>query len=234
MAVMSLATRVMLHMYITCHRLLHRWGVLPCDRHFGVSRGSPVGRFYVDEFIQKNACYVHGRCLEFGENRYRFFFSRSDLYEVISIYSGPGVDYVCDIHAPTSLPIGVYDAVICTQVFEHLREPLLAAAMIHRLLKPGGVLLLTAPFINNIHGDPSDYYRYTPEGLRYVLERTGFTIEELEFGGNSLVSTGSLLGMVQEDFTRAELMAKDPAYPYNILIRARKPPNSLAATGAPE
>jgi hypothetical protein len=56
-----------------------------------------------------------------------------------------------------------------------------------------------------------------------IIKDAGFHVEIVSFGGNSLVGTGSLLGMVQEDFSVAELEAKDPIYPYNILIRARKP-----------
>jgi hypothetical protein len=92
-----------------------------------------------------------------------------------------------------------------------------------RDIAPDGVLLLTAPFINQVHYDPTDFRRFTPNGLELILRDSGFEMEVVDFGVNTLVGTGSLLGLVQEDFTPAELDKKDPVYPYNVLISARKP-----------
>ena len=84
-------------------------------------------------------------------------------------------------------------------------------------------LLLTAPFINPVHYVPTDFRRFTPECLEMLLRDAGFEIDSVDFGGNSLVGTGSLLGMVQEDFSVKELELKDPIYPYNVLVRAHRP-----------
>ena len=104
-----------------------------------------------------------------------------------------------------------------------MENPQKAALSLFKILAPKGVVLLTAPFINPIHYMPTDFWRYTPEGLELVLRNAGFFIEHLSFGGNSMVGTGSLLGMVTEDFTKSEMDDKDPVYPYNILIVASKP-----------
>ena len=122
------------------------------------------------------------------------------------------------------MPLASFDSIICTQVFEHLAYPEKAAESLRLLLRPGGVVLLTAPFISQVHYVPTDYLRFTPDCLRLILEGVGLVVDEVDFGGNSLVSTGSLLGMVQEDFSDAELDQKDPVYPYNILVRAHRPP----------
>jgi SAM-dependent methyltransferase len=209
--------------YILHHRFLHWLCILPFSRSFGWESGTPVGRYYVEQFLRRNSHLVQGRCLEFGSPRYKSFFPLAGAYEVVSISEAPGVDHVCDIHDIGSMPEGVFDSIICTQVFEHLAFPERAAASLLRLLKPGGVALVTAPFINPVHYEPTDYRRFTPDGLRLVLESAGLVVEEVDFGGNSLVGTGSLLGMVQEDFTLGELERKDPVYPYNVLIRARRP-----------
>src|SRR5262249_24270557 len=124
---------------------------------------------------------------------------------------------------PLDMPLEHFDAVVCVQVFEHLVYPERAANSLFRIMSPGAVLLLTAPFINPVHYVPTDFRRFTPECLEMTLRDAGFVVELVDFGGNSLVGTGSLLGMVQEDFTTRELDAKDPVYPYNVLIRARKP-----------
>jgi SAM-dependent methyltransferase len=221
--ILKLPRAFLFRLYVYHHRLLHRLGVLPYDRHFGFARGTPVGRYYVEKFLRENAHYVKGHCLEFGDSRYKSFFPAAERYEVLDLTPGKGVDYACDIHDPVGVPEATFDSVICTQVFEHLAWPEKAAAVLFRLLKPGGVLLLTAPFLSQVHGVPSDFRRFTPDCLAMILKEAGFVVESVDFGGNSNVGLGSLLGMVQEDFSRAELERKDPVYPYNVLIRATLP-----------
>ena len=214
---------ILFKIYIQIHRFFFSMGVLPYSRRFGIERGSPIGRYYVEKFLRENADSVTGHCLEFGQDRYRSYFPNVTEYNVTDVVARPGVKYVCDIHDPIGIPRNHFNAVVCTQVFEHLAHPEKAAKSLYELIVPGGILLLTAPFINPIHYDPTDFRRFTPEGLELIVKEAGFDIEVLSFGGNALVSTGSLLGMVQEDFSIKELEQIDPIYPYNILIKARKP-----------
>jgi len=211
--------------YIQIHRFLHSIGVLPYSRTFGVERGSPVGRYYVEKFLRENADSVSGYCLEFGQDRYRSYFPNATEYDVTDVVARPGVRYICDIHEPVGMPRNHFNAIICTQVFEHLAHPDKAAKSLFELIAPGGVLLLTAPFINPVHKDPTDFHRFTPDALEMIIKEAGFNIEVVRFGGNALVGTGSLLGMVQEDFSTHELEQADPVYPYNVLIKASKPSN---------
>jgi ubiquinone/menaquinone biosynthesis C-methylase UbiE len=66
------------------------------------------------------------------------------------------------------------DAVLSTQVLEHVADPLSVLAEFFRVLKPDGRLWLTAPFVWYLHEEPYDYYRFTSHGLRFLLERAGF------------------------------------------------------------
>jgi SAM-dependent methyltransferase len=72
-----------------------------------------------------------------------------------------------------------FDTVLCTTVLEHVEEPARALAEIHRVLRPAGTLILTAPLFWHVHEAPRDFYRYTAHGLRYLCEKAGFTIIEL-------------------------------------------------------
>jgi len=58
-----------------------------------------------------------------------------------------------------------FDTVICTQVLEHVKNPGKAVNEIRRVLRPGGVCVLSAPFIYPYHADPNDYYRFSREAL---------------------------------------------------------------------
>ena len=81
--------------------------------------------------------------------------------------AGPNVDIVGDIH---DMPIGdaSYDCIICTGTLEHVADPWQAVREIHRVLRPGGVVHVDVPFIQGYHADPTDYWRFTIEGLRHL------------------------------------------------------------------
>ena len=76
-----------------------------------------------------------------------------------------------------------FDWVFCTETLEHLLWPRRALGEIGRVLKGGGRLALTVPFLQAIHQEPHDYFRYTPNGLRLLLEEAGFGEIQLEMAG---------------------------------------------------
>ena len=89
------------------------------------------------------------------------------------------VDVVADLH---DLPadLGDLDLVVCTEVLEHVADPGQVLAELHRVLRPGGALLLTVPFVAGLHEEPYDFYRYTSHALRMLHERAGFSDIEVE------------------------------------------------------
>jgi SAM-dependent methyltransferase len=99
-------------------------------------------------------------------------------------WQAASVDLVCDI-AAIPAPDASFDAVLCTEVLEHAPEPVAVLRELARLLRPGGVLLLTAPFAALTHFAPYFYHtglsRYFYE---HWLPRLGLTIEEVAANGN--------------------------------------------------
>ena len=73
-----------------------------------------------------------------------------------------------------------FDGVLCTQVLEHVFTPEDFLREIARVLRPGGVLVLTVPFVWDEHSQPHDFGRYSSFGLRALLARTGFEVASLE------------------------------------------------------
>ncbi len=57
---------------------------------------------------------------------------------------------------------GSFDTVLMTEVLEHLEEPARGLAEAGRLLRPGGKLILTTPFMWPLHEEPRDFFRYSP------------------------------------------------------------------------
>lgn len=95
-----------------------------------------------------------------------------------------GLDIVCDITAIPE-PDGCFDVILCTEVFEHLPNPLLALKEFARLLRPGGQLIITAPFASFTHFAP---FHFATGFNRYYyqthLPAHGFEIVELRSNGN--------------------------------------------------
>lgn len=81
---------------------------------------------------------------------------------------------VADLNAPLPIESEVADTVISLSVMEHLREPQIFLSEAYRILRPGGTMILQVPFMWWVHEAPHDYFRYTPFGLKYLYEKTGF------------------------------------------------------------
>ena len=85
-----------------------------------------------------------------------------------------------------------YDMVIAEQVFEHIRNPFSGTRNVYNILRPGGYFLITTPFFLKVHGAPSDYWRWTANGLRAMLEDCGFAVKLCDSWGNRDCVIGNL------------------------------------------
>jgi SAM-dependent methyltransferase len=90
------------------------------------------------------------------------------------------VDAYCDLNLSLPFRSDTFDAVLSSDVVEHLTDSALAVREIRRILKPGGVLLLNTPFLYPVHEAPHDYVRYTRFGLASLAERSGLMVESVE------------------------------------------------------
>lgn len=138
--------------------------------------------------------YCRGRVLDAGAGRgaYRAIIGRhASQYVGLDVGLSAATAVVGDAQR---LPFadGSFDTVFCSQVLEHVPEPWLALAEFRRVLKPGGYLILSVPHISWLHNEPYDFYRYTPHGLRFLLERAGLAEQKLQAAGGLF----SLLGHV--------------------------------------
>jgi SAM-dependent methyltransferase len=146
-------------------------------------------RHFIDQFYFKQAPRLSptGRVLDLGGNkilkRGRFDLEQYDFrvcYANLSAAKRP------DVQADAALlPFKpkVFDAVICAELLEHLPRPPEVLKEAHRVLKPGGTLLISAPFLIPIHGDPDDFGRYTDSYWRTNLDSLGFRQIVIEFQG---------------------------------------------------
>lgn len=139
------------------------------------------------EVILALAHYVTGDTLDAGGGpraKYREILEpHASHYECLDMQSGGNVSVVGDV---MSMPLESerFDTVVSNQVIEHIPRPAAFASEAFRVLKPGGIIICTAPFWEPIHSDPSDYFRFTTDGLRSLFQEAGFTIiESNPYGG---------------------------------------------------
>jgi SAM-dependent methyltransferase len=99
-------------------------------------------------------------------------FYKLSLVETLDIDENSGADYIADITKDNSSIIqsNRYDVVICAEVLEHTLDPFGAVKEIYRILKPGGILVMTTPLNFRIHNPLPDCWRFTEHGLRQLLK----------------------------------------------------------------
>ncbi|MET0487379.1 MAG: methyltransferase domain-containing protein [Candidatus Rokuibacteriota bacterium] len=134
--------------------------------------GVSYRRKRVDADLQSLAHYFHGRVLDVGGARRRGRFRPpAGTQWVVADLAGD-----CDVRADVvSLPFrsGTFDAVKATEVLEHVADPAAALRECARVLQAGGHLVATAPFLERLHGDPSDYARFTETMWTRLLAEAG-------------------------------------------------------------
>ena len=100
------------------------------------------------------------------------------------------IDYVCDI-ASIPVPDASFDTILCSEVLEHLPEPIKVIREFARILKPGGKIIITAPLGSGIHQEPYHFYGgYTPFWYEKFLGEAGFDAVSVEENAGSLRACG--------------------------------------------
>lgn len=117
-----------------------------------------------------------------GQAPYRDAFSHCDYRTQDwpdSVHAGDRAhDIVCDLHQ-IDAPDAEFGAVLLTEVLEHVTDPALVLSELARVTRPGGRILITVPFVGELHEEPHDFYRYTSHGLRMLLDGAGYTDVEV-------------------------------------------------------
>lgn len=209
-----------------------RWGTLrrtrPLSANYGLDRGTPIDRVYIERFLEDHAADIRGSVLEVRDSRYTLAYGggRVNSRDIIDIdASNEQATIVADLGVPDALPTGRFDCVIVTQTLQYVARPGVAFENIARALAPGGVALISVPSASRIDPDlgTTDLWRFTPEGLSALIRR-GAEWDEVDVVGygNVLASVAFLMGLVGEDLRARELDDHDTHFPLVACARVRK------------
>jgi glycosyltransferase involved in cell wall biosynthesis len=202
----------------------------PISREWGFDRGQPIDRFYIENFLARHARDVHGRVLEIAEDTYtrRFGGERVTRSDVLHVVEGnPQATIVADLADAEQIPSNSFDCCIVTQTILCIYDVHAAIRTVHRILKPGGVALVTVPGISPISRDDmaqwGQFWSFTSLSAKRLFEEVfpagGVSVEA---HGNVVSTIAFLHGLARQELRQAELDWHDPRYELLITIRAEK------------
>lgn len=215
---------------LTDFSLLRR--TTPYRPEFGWHRGLCVDRYYIDKFFSAHSADIRGHVLEVGDSGYTRKFGAGTVTQndVIDLdANNPHANIHDDLCSAATIHDGTYDCILCPQTLLLIYDFGAAIGTMHRILKPGGVLLATTPGIAQICPQPMiggagrDYWRFTNLSAEAAFARVFDNSNvQVETYGNVLTAVALLHGLVTEELTPEELDHRDPAYQVTVAIRARK------------
>ncbi|RIK35053.1 MAG: methyltransferase [Chloroflexi bacterium] len=200
----------------------------PLNDNWGIERGTPIDRYYIDCFLRQHVCDIHGRVLEIRDNRYTKSYGmgviRSDILDINPANQRATV--IADLTAADAILADQFDCFILTQTLQYIYDTRAAVAHAHRILRPGGVLLATVPCVTRIsprYGLQTDHWRFTVASCT-TLFGTVFGAEQVTVCsyGNMLTSIAFLAGLATEDLSEQELDSHDAYFPLLVTVRAVK------------
>jgi SAM-dependent methyltransferase len=200
----------------------------PLSKNFGSERGTPLDRYYIENFLEQNRNDIHGHVLEVSNNIYTKRFGQNvDRSEILdNNRDNPNVTLIADLEAAEDLPSNQFDCLIFTQVLQFIYRVEPCVAHLYRALKEGGVLLATLPSNSRIapdYGIEKDYWRFHP-GTCEKLFGSIFGQENITIQGygNNFVDISFLQGIAYEEISKKQLDYYDPLFPLLVTVRAVK------------
>jgi hypothetical protein len=206
----------------------------PISKNFGIDRGVPIDRYYIEKFLSTHRQKIRGTVLEIASSAYTRRFGDDRVIQplVMHVQDGFGADIVCDLSKECPRE-AFLDCFILTQTLPFIYDVRSAIRNALRMLKPGGSLLVTAGGVSQISRDDMErwghYWSFTDLALRRLFEEElpSECIDVVVYG-NVLSAASFLYGLAQHELTPQELDHFDPQYPMLIGLAATRPQDPSA------
>lgn len=203
----------------------------PISSDWGSERGKPIDRYYIERFLAAHSVDIQGHVLEIGDDTYTRTFGDERVIQSHVLHvaeSKSQVTIIGDLTRADHIPSDTLDCIILTQTLQTIYDVPAAVRTVYRILRPGGVVLVTIPGISKISRYDMDrwgyYWSFTTQSARRLFE-VAFPADHVEVcaHGNVLAAIGFLHGLAAEELSRKELDYEDPDYELLITLRAVKP-----------
>jgi glycosyltransferase involved in cell wall biosynthesis/SAM-dependent methyltransferase len=199
----------------------------PISPHWGFDRGQPVDRHYIEQFLARRATDIHGRVLEVGDDTYtrRFGGTHVTVSDVLHLVDGnPRATITGDLARADHIASETFNCVILTQTLQLIFDTRAALQTVHRVLKPGGVVLATFPGISRVsrkEWPDSWFWHFTAASARRLFEEAFLPGNVMvEAHGNVLAAVAFLHGLSAQELREDELAYRDADYELVITVRA--------------
>ena len=171
------------------------WSVLrsvrPHRPRFGIDRGEPIDRYYIEKFLNEHRDLIRGRVAEIGDGNYTRRFG-GDLVQHLDILDinekNDQRTLTIDLTQTASAPRETFDCIICTQTLFEICDYAATIRTLHKMLRPGGAVLATVPGISQsvrgpmLGGAGNDWWRFTARSARRAFEQV-FSTGNVGFSG---------------------------------------------------
>lgn len=143
-----------------------------------ILQGKTIYRILFNQQVKSKCANLPGKTIDLAGggkgSYYRYLPSQVDITKT-NYLSGVDIDQVVDLNLTLPFTDQSFDGVLLFNALYIMKNPTFTLSEINRILKPGGVLYLSSPFIANEMPEPHDYYRFTAEGLTLLFNQAGFT-----------------------------------------------------------
>ena len=182
----------------------------PLSSYWGLDRGTPVDRYYVERFLAENSRDIRGRVVELQDTQYTDRFGAGvERRDVLDINPGnPAATIVADLTAAEGVPANSFDCFVLTQTLQFIYDVRAAVTQVHRMLRPGGIFVFGQDLSNDKDVEFHPYDVGHP--IRLAREDVDRHLADLEV-------------LLRKDLSREE--GRDPRLHYATLIYAGRVPN---------
>jgi SAM-dependent methyltransferase len=196
----------------------------PISGHWGYDRGQPIDRWYIERFLESCSADVRGDALEVKSADYvRRYGSALQRVEVLDVdEANADATIIGDLSGAPFVEAESFDCFVLTQTLQYVFDLESAVRNAHRLLRPGGVLLVTVPALARLTHELEldDFWRFTSASLRRLLEPVFGPEVQIAARGNLVSSIAFLTGLAAGELTERELAEDDLRFPVLVTARA--------------
>lgn len=211
--------------------ILHSLPLMPLDDTYGMNRGTPIDRYYIEYFLESQKEWIRGTVMEIADRRYTERFGGGRVTDSIILHVDKEAPEINQIKGNLATGDGLeeesLDCLICTQTLPFIYDVQAAADHIVKILKRGGTALVTVAGISQIIQYEMIHYghfwSFTEQSLkRLFAENVDVASVEVMTYGNVKTSAAFLYGISSEELEPAELDFSDANYQLIIAAVVRK------------